>query len=319
MEDFDPLSKKPPSKRTRPWGVNFGGGTNSVALVVELVKRGFKPDWVLFADTGSEKPETYAAIVRAAEWLESQGVTFSVTRWWRQRGDGSERTALGVRRANEAVARLARWERWIPEGGWFETLEDYCLRTGYMPSAAYGYGGCSTKFKRQPAERWRAQHGFSETVYCLGFDSGEERRVNKRKCDRAAEGEQLGEDPWYPLYAWGISRERCEEIVEESGLGPVPKSACWFCPYTKTPRVARAQGGVAQPLQASPEDRGQRRGARQCEERTAALAGLPARSSDHKKRCCRRGRARARSNVRLLRVVKGCAEEEAEEVVRMHG
>lgn len=232
---FDPLSKKPPPKKDRPWGVNFGGGTNSVALVVELVNRGFKPNWVIFADTGNERPATYEAIVRTARWLEARDIEFSVTRWWRQRGDGSERTQQGVKNALEAVARLAPWEKWIPEGGWFETLADYCLRTGYMPSAAYGYGGCSTKFKRQPAERWRAQHGFSDTVYCLGFDAGEERRVNKKKCDRAAEGEQLGEDPWYPLYAWGISRDDCEEIVEESGLGPVPKSACTFCPYTKSP------------------------------------------------------------------------------------
>lgn len=122
---FDPLSKKPPPKKDRPWGVNFGGGTNSVALVVELVNRGFKPNWVIFADTGNERPATYEAIVRTARWLEARDIEFSVTRWWRQRGDGSERTQQGVKNALEAVARLAPWETWIPEGGWFETLADW--------------------------------------------------------------------------------------------------------------------------------------------------------------------------------------------------
>ena len=207
MKPFDSRSLTPPTDRS--WGVNFGGGTNSVALVVELVNRGLFPHWVLFCDTGSEQPATYAAIARTAEWLAARGVILSVTRWIRERA--------------------------LADGSRAETLEQYCLRTGYMPSAAYGYGGCSTKFKRQPAEKWRRAHGFQNTVYALGFDAGETRRVNKRKCERAAEGEQLGEEPWYPLYAWGITRADCEAIVDAAGLGPVPKSACFFCPYTKTP------------------------------------------------------------------------------------
>ena len=221
MTPFDPLSVSPPSDR--PWGVNFGGGTNSVALVVELLNRGHRPHWVLFSDTGSERPETYEATRRTARWLAERGVTLSVTCWRRQRA---------VEGLVGEPPPLAELETWSP-GGAFESLENLCLRTGYMPSAAYGYGGCSSKAKRQPAERWRVAHGFSDTVYALGFDAGEKRRVEKRKCERAAEGEALGEEPWYPLYAWGLTRTDCVRIVEAAGLGPVPKSACFFCPYTK--------------------------------------------------------------------------------------
>lgn len=219
MRPFDHLSLVPPSDR--PWGVNFGGGTNSTALIVELHARGYRPDWIVFADTGGEKPETYAALDRLQAWL--------------------------AERAWPLVQRV-RWERIkaLADGSLSETLEEYCHRLGYMPSAAYGYGGCATKFKRQPAERWRKEHGFWRTVYALGFDAGETKRVNRRKCES---GEGIHEEPWYPLYAWGMTRAACEATIGRAGLPPVPKSACFFCPYTKAHEwadLARQHPGLYQ-------------------------------------------------------------------------
>jgi hypothetical protein len=48
----------------RPWPgcplvVAYGLGIDSTAMLVELVNRGIRPDMILFADTGGEKPETY--------------------------------------------------------------------------------------------------------------------------------------------------------------------------------------------------------------------------------------------------------------------
>jgi len=39
--------------------VSFGGGTNSTAMLVGMWERGERPDAILFADTGGEKPHTY--------------------------------------------------------------------------------------------------------------------------------------------------------------------------------------------------------------------------------------------------------------------
>ena len=39
--------------------LSYGGGTNSTALLLEWVKRGYRLDAVIFADTGSEQPKTY--------------------------------------------------------------------------------------------------------------------------------------------------------------------------------------------------------------------------------------------------------------------
>ena len=42
-----------------PLVVAYGLGVNSTAMLVEFARRKIRPDLILFADTGGEKPETY--------------------------------------------------------------------------------------------------------------------------------------------------------------------------------------------------------------------------------------------------------------------
>src|SRR5438094_6331394 len=49
---------------SRPWPdcplvVAYGLGVDSTAMLIEFARRGIRPDLILFADTGGEKPETY--------------------------------------------------------------------------------------------------------------------------------------------------------------------------------------------------------------------------------------------------------------------
>jgi hypothetical protein len=46
--------------------VAYGLGADSTATLIEFARRGIRPDLILFADTGGEKPEIYAylAIIR---------------------------------------------------------------------------------------------------------------------------------------------------------------------------------------------------------------------------------------------------------------
>jgi hypothetical protein len=39
--------------------VAYGMGVDSTAMLIGLEQRGIRPDLILFADTGSEKPDTY--------------------------------------------------------------------------------------------------------------------------------------------------------------------------------------------------------------------------------------------------------------------
>lgn len=188
------MSPLPPAS---PWGINVGGGLNSTALIIECRRRGLKPDWMLFADTGSERPETLAHVAAMKGWCAGWADLTTV--------------------------------RWIRKDGSFEALHDNCLRTEFMPSKAYGYSGCTSKWKVQPMERWRKLHGFNHGAFAVGYDAGEHRRITKA-CLR-------GDDPnmtaWYPLVAWGIDRAGCQAIVDAAGI-KVAKSSCFMCPNMRT-------------------------------------------------------------------------------------
>src|SRR5438874_11115667 len=97
----------------RPWPdcplvVAYGLGVDSTAMLVEFSFRGIRPDLILFADTGGEKPETYAYLPVIQSYLASLGFPPIVT-----------------------VRYQPRWAA-------YDTLEVQCLHTGTLPSLAYG-------------------------------------------------------------------------------------------------------------------------------------------------------------------------------------
>lgn len=138
-----------------PLVVAYGLGVNSTALLVELAARGVRPDLVLFADTGGEKPETYAYLPTVQEYLAGVGLPPVVT------------------------------VRYEPKTAPYRTLEGQCLHTGTLPSLAYGGKSCSLKWKRTPQDRYvlarfppaaLAARG-RRVVRAIGFDAAEGRRT----------------------------------------------------------------------------------------------------------------------------------------------
>lgn len=59
--------------------VSYGGGTNSTALLIGLRERGERPDAITFADTGSERPETYTYVATMNDWCRRVGFPEIVT------------------------------------------------------------------------------------------------------------------------------------------------------------------------------------------------------------------------------------------------
>ena len=57
--------------------LSFGGGVNTVALMVMLIREGAPLDGVIFADTGGETPDTYRSVEVAKEYLGEHGVPFT--------------------------------------------------------------------------------------------------------------------------------------------------------------------------------------------------------------------------------------------------
>ena len=97
----------------RPWPdcplvVAYGLGVDSTAMLVEFAHRSIRPDLILFADTGGEKPETYAYLPVLQRYLAGAGFPAVVT------------------------------VRYQPTRAVYCTLEGQCLHTGTLPSLAYG-------------------------------------------------------------------------------------------------------------------------------------------------------------------------------------
>jgi hypothetical protein len=228
-----------------PLGVAYGLGVNSTAMLVEFSRRGIRPDLVLFADTGGEKPETYAYLPVIQKYLARVAFPQVVT------------------------------VRYVPKWASYHTLEGQCLHTGTLPSLAYGGKSCSMKYKCQPQDRYILQKyppavmvkRGQKVVRAIGFDASEERRTYAHVVK--AIGLDAGEDHrktwarsdpskatrpsrqqwldqhffayWYPLMDWGFDRSRCETVIRGAGL-PVPmKSACYFCPASKKQEIVWLQ------------------------------------------------------------------------------
>lgn len=188
-----------------PIMVSYGAGTNSTAMLVEMVRRGEHVDVITFADTGGERPETYEYVDIFSAWLVAHGMP-----------------AITV----------------VTKGGRVETLEENCIRMKMLPSVAYGFKSCSQKYKVEPQEKFannwepskKAWAAGLKVVKCIGYDAGEPQR--------AAKFVESTKYLWrYPLIEWDMGRDECIESIRDAGL-PLPgKSSCFFCPNSKIPEI----------------------------------------------------------------------------------
>lgn len=192
--------------------LSLGGGVNSTAMLLELVKRGTPPDLVLFADTGGELPATYAHVAQVTDYCTEHKIpVYAVTNAGRGQGD---------------------------------SLEDNCLKRKELPSLAYGFKGCSVKWKRQPMDRfvreWQPakdawERGEKVTRY-IGIDAGERHRA-----DNAKMSDTHKYDYRYPLVEWCVDRDGCLEIIAEAGWEKPPKSSCFYCPAMRRNEILKLQ------------------------------------------------------------------------------
>jgi hypothetical protein len=183
-----------------PIVVAYGAGTNSTAMLVGMWERGECPDLIVFADTGGERPETYAYVETFSAWLVAHGLPpITVVRYKPGTGD--------------------------------RTLEEECLRIGVLPSAARGLKSCSDKWKIRPSDNyvkeWRpaveAWASGGKVTRLIGYDADEPHRAGLRHVD----------DRYikrFPLIEWDWGRDECVAAIERAGLAQPGKSSCFFCP-----------------------------------------------------------------------------------------
>jgi len=188
--------------------VAYGGGTDSTAMIIECFNRGVQIDYILFADTGAEKPHTYEYVKKFSEWCVSHGLPKIVT---------------------------------VKKGGNGETLEQECLRKKSLPSLAYGFKTCSEKFKIRPQDKFFNNLAAAKAIWqrgekitkFIGYDATEIKRSEKVLLTFASKKYQLR----FPLIEWQITRDQCIEIIKNAGLCLPGKSACYFCPSTRVSEI----------------------------------------------------------------------------------
>lgn len=192
-----------------PLTVAYGMGVDSTAMLVGFHQRGIKPDLILFADTGSEKPETYAYLDVIQRWLAS------------------------VRFPPVIVVRYSP-QRFKNDP--YSTLEGNCISNSTLPSLAFGRKSCSLKWKKAPQDKYidhwppaeRTWAAGDRVLKAIGYDAGP--KDAKRAWDLADDDKYVY---WYPLRGWEWDREVCEREIARAGLPVPPKSACFFCPSTQ--------------------------------------------------------------------------------------
>lgn len=175
-------------------------------MLLLLCEQEKEPDIVLFADTGGEQKGTYDHVANMRLWCEARGIPFVIV------SNGSE------------------------EKGW--TLEENCLKRRELPSLAYGFKGCSVKWKRQPMDRYLRDHvpqvrnawlRGEKVIRYIGIDAGETRRKKLEPDEKFIYR--------YPLVEAGIDRDGCIAIIQRHAIEVPPKSSCFFCPAMKKAEI----------------------------------------------------------------------------------
>ena len=196
--------------------ITCGGGVNFTALIYEWYKRKMpRPDLIIFADTGSERPRTYQHITIMNNWLFSVGYP--------------QITICHVQDAKT---------------GDQVKIHDLCLKTKTLPPPAFGFKSCSLRFKTEQVDKFLNNYTPTKNVWgkytrlsqiknkvtrVIGFDAGEDHRVGNFSCEKY--------DVVFPLVEWDIDREECEEIIKDSPLPKPIKSSCYMCPNMKTEEI----------------------------------------------------------------------------------
>lgn len=195
-----------------PLIIAYGLGVNSTAALVELEKRGIRPDAILFADTGNEKKGTYDYLPVINNWLVSVGFP--------------EVTVVRYKPQN--------FKNWPA----YATLGENCLTNGVLPSLAFGFKSCSLKWKVTPQNQWTDSWSIAVDRWksggkvrkIIGYDASPK---DMKRYAHARNVEDTKYEYWYPLVEWDMDREACKESIRKAGLPVPPKSACTFCPATQ--------------------------------------------------------------------------------------
>jgi len=132
----------------QPTTVCWGAGIDSTALLIEMHRRGIRPDLITFADCGGEKNRTYAFIPIFRQWLADHDFPDVTICEYRPKPETAARyreavldvaNKLGIDLDESELARLSR-------------LYGNMVANNTLPGIAFGPKSCSMKWKLEAQE-----------------------------------------------------------------------------------------------------------------------------------------------------------------------
>ena len=202
-------------KEKLPIVVNFGAGVDSTAILVKMWQEDITPDYIIFSDTGAERPDIYAHIKRVNKWCSKVGFP--------------------------EVTRVCKMK-----GGKEYSLKQLLYDNKDIPSLAYGYKTCSIDHKIRPVEKYLRDNGIKRHIGVIGYGVGEIDRAFKaldsqtkiRDSKKREETKFNLRVLWFPLIDWKLTREDCKKLSKTVGFCTA-KSSCFFCPAMRVSEVVK--------------------------------------------------------------------------------
>lgn len=244
------LKNRPAPDPRSPVVVSYGAGINSTAMLVAMKLKGIRPDLILFADTGGEKPETYKYLKYFDSWLNEVGFPNIEVVRYEMASVRPRKQLLAYRSKHWKTLTLSRLDAWltvyqnIRQELKYSTLEEECLVLKSLPAKAYGNGQCSQKWKVDPCHKRIASYLSNLGLYnvkvrqYVGIHAGEQQRLlQKDGSPKPLELENVRYE--YPLIEWGLSQAHCNALIRSANLSVPSKSSCFFCPNMKASEVLR--------------------------------------------------------------------------------
>ena len=175
--------------------LSLGAGvdTTAILLMPDILK---EMDFVLFADTGGEHPETYQYMERyIMPYLEENGKPLIIVQ-------GEENIG----------------------GSPVRVMEEAYLKWKMIPTRPIRH--CTDKWKIKPMHKYLAEMYPNEDLrVIIGFAYDERHRMNTTKWK--------DQTPWYPLIEKELTRDDCMKIISNHGWEIPPKSGCFYCPFQR--------------------------------------------------------------------------------------
>lgn len=178
--------------------LSFSGGKDSTALLLMMLERGMKLDYILFCDTGAEFPEMYEHIDKVEKYIsEKYGKHITVLK--SDEGD-FEKVLFQHKRVKEKNTDL-------PGHMWPSFRARWCTKI----------------LKVIPVKKFMRMHGLTKanTKQYIGIAADEPKRVH---------------DDIYPLFEWGITERQALQYCYDHGFywGGLyeysDRLSCWLCP-----------------------------------------------------------------------------------------